>query len=500
MRRFSLGRIARVLRSSSGPGLVGDRSLRRCVARASVVFFMASLVLFAAGALSFGASPFRGTSEGAFAFGFPFALQTDSDTYSRLTLTYTASDWTFDSLSNLGASGLLSQQFDAFGSLGSVVLSSQLRFWPLSGSAPSLISDSRTASGVEHRYDLGVPYFVDWVSVTSITMDTPTTQWRIKTSLDGTTWDWVSGVFSGNVPTGQVSVGAIARYASIVVIATGHIDASSVQMSVSAESWVTNARLVADGVTLYGTSTIATGSSGFSLGAVGSYGGNLPISGTMSFVIGKPTCALCFDRFEGTFGFSVGCLDLVTATLRMRNPQTVSQSAFEELALSVDGLYIGLPSITLDADIVFDVAEKTITLTPELDLGADNCLTVYASLAGGTADQWDITGLSVYGIRIVYAWDGVSFESLSYLDGLHFVKDTSWEALTITSIGDTCCGSGLEFGVSTYFDKASSSLFGWAETEVSVSFGVAVGLTIRFEMDVKPAGLDGLLFGWRFSW
>lgn len=462
--------------------------------------FIASLILFTASAQGFGTSPFRGTWEGAFAFGFPFAIQTDSDTYSRLTLTYTASDWTFDSLSSLGASGLLSQQFGAFGSLGPVILGSQLLFSPVSGSAPGLISDSRTANGVEHRYDLGVPYFVDWVSVTSITMDSSTTQWRIRTSLDGITWDWVSGVFTGNVLTGQVSVGAIARYVSIAVVTTGYIDASSVQISVSAESWVTNARLVTDGVTLYGTSTIATGSSSFSLGAVGSYGGNLPISGTMFFVIGKPTCAVCFDKFEGAFGFSVGCLDLVTATLRMRNPQAVSQSAFEELALSVDGLDVGLPSITLDADVVFEVAEKTVALTPVVNLGADACLTVYASLAGGTAGRWDITGLSLYGIRIADAWNGVSFEALSYFDDLHFVKDTYWESLTVRSIGDTCCGRGFEFSVSTYFDKTSSSLFGWAETETSISFGVTGGLTIRFKMAVEPAGLEELAFGWRFSW
>ena len=500
-----LHRIARSLRGRSSISPMGDRNLRRRAARAPFTTLVVALVSFAACVGCFGAASLHGTWEGAIAFGFPFAIQTDSDTYSKLKLIYTTSGWTFDSLTSFGLSGLLSQQFDASGSLGLLVFNSQLLFSPVAGSAPSLISDSKTADSIEHRYDLGVPYFVDWVSVTSITMDSPTTQWRISASLDGITWDWVSGVFTGDVPPGavnQVSVGAVVRYVSIIAITPGgYVDASTVLISVSAQSWITNVRLVSGEVTLYGTSTIATATSGFSFGVIGSYGDNLPVTAKVSFISPQPTCSLCFDRFEGTFGFSLGCLDVVTATLKMRNPQTTSQSAFEEVSFSATGLDLGLPGITFDAELVFELAEKTVTLTPVLNLGTDTCLTLYANLGSGPAGALEITSFSMYGIRISHAWDGVSFESLSYLDDLHHVKDTYWERVTIKSVGDTCCGGLFEFSVSAYFEKTSLSLFDLAETEASLSFGLTDALTVRLKAVVaSQGGPEELVLGWLLSW
>lgn len=462
------------------------------------MFLFVALLMLAAYAASSGATSLHGVWEGGLAFSFPFAIQTDSDTYTNLRLTYTTSDWILDSLSAFGERGLLSQRFGASGSLGSLVLNSCLLFSPTPGLAT--ISYSRSTNGTEHLYDLGIPYFVDWVSVTGIAVVGSTTQWRIRTSLDNVTWDWVSGVFTGNVLSGQVRVGAVARYISIVAVTSGYIATSSVQISVSAQSWTTNVRLVTDGVTLYGTLTIATESSYLSFGIIGLHGDNLPFTGRVSFIIATPSFDLCLDDFEGTFCFSLGCLDLVTASLKMRNPTTAGQSAFEGLSLATTGLDLGLLGITFDVTLAFELAEKTVTMTPALNLGAGTCVTVYAGLGSGTAGPWEITDLSIYGIRIFRAWDGVSFESLSYLDDLHFVKDAYWEVLTIKSVGDICRGGGFEFSGSIYFDKASSSLFGWGKTETSMSFEVADGLAIRFKMGASPAGLEELVFGWLFSW
>jgi len=467
--------------------------------RSRSILLLVALLMLAMYLGCSGATAFHGAWEGGLGFNFPFAVQTDSDTYTRLRLAYTISDWTFDSLTTFGISGLLSQWFGASGALGPLALNSQLLFSPAPGSA--LTSYSKTTSAMlEHRYDLGIPRFVDWVSVTAIGMDTSADTWRITTSLDGITWDWVPGVFTGNVPSGQVSVGAVVRYISIIVT-SGHIHTSSVLISTSAQAWTTNVRLVTDGVTLYGTSTIATGGSGLSLGIIGSYGDNLPVTGKLSFIMAKPDCNLCFDDFEGTFGFSLGCLDLVTATLKMRNLQTISQSAFEEFSLSTSGLDLGLLGITFDARIAFELAEKTVTLTPALNLGTGTCFTVYASLGSGTAGPWEITDLSIYGIRILQAWDGVSFESLSYFDDVHHVKDTYWERVTVKSVGDTCCTGRFEFSVSAYFEETSSSLFDLAETEASLSFGLTDALTIRLKaVMASQGGPEELSFGWLFGW
>jgi len=158
---------------------------------------------------------------------------------------------------------------------------------------------------------------------------------------------------------------------------------------VSAQAWTTNVRLVTDGVTLYGTSTIATGASGLTLGVIGSLGDNLPVTGRLSFIMAKPSCSFCFARFEGTFGLSLGCLDPVTATLKMRNPTTAGQSAFEELSSSTTDLDLGLLGITFGARLAFELAEKTATLTPALNLETGTCFTVYASLGSGTAGPWE---------------------------------------------------------------------------------------------------------------
>ena len=488
-------------RSSRGEARCGPDPAARTSARSPKsrsILLLVALLTLAMYLGCAGATAFHGAWEGGLAFGFPFAIQTDSDTYTRLRLAYTISDWTFDSLTTFGMSGLLSQRFGASGALGPLVLNSQLLFSPAPGS--SVTPYSKTTSGIEHRYDLGIPRFVDWVTVTSIVVDPPGTPWRIGTSNDGTTWEWVSGVFTGSVPSGQVSVGAVARYV-VIVASGGQIHTSSVLISTSAQAWTTNVRLVTDGVTLYGVLSIATGGSGLTLGVIGSLGDNLPVTGRLSFIMAQPSCSFCFDRFEGTFGFSLGCLDLVTATLKMRNPTTAGQSAFEELSFSTTGLDLGLLGITFDARIAFELDEKTVTLTPALNLRTGTCFTVYASLGSGTAGPWEITSLSIYGIRIFQAWDGVSFESLSYLDDLHHVKDTYWERFTIKSVGGTCCAGRFEFSVSAYFEKTSSSLFDLAETETSLSYGLTNALTIRLKAVVaSQVGPEELVFGWLFSW
>jgi hypothetical protein len=95
----------------------------------------------------------------------------------------------------------------------------------------------------------------------------------------------------------------------------------------------------------------------------------------------------------------------------------------------------------------------------------------------------------------------VGFESLSYFDDLHHVKDTYWERFTIKSVGDTCCAGRFEFSVSAYFDKTSLSLFDLAETEALLSFGLTDALTVRLKAVIaSQGGPEELVFGWLFSW
>lgn len=149
-------------------------------------------------------------------------------------------------------------------------------------------------------------------------------------------------------------------------------------------------------------------------------------------------------------------------TLKIRCPQTTSETAFDELAFATNDIGLGLCCLswlTFDAKVVFSLAAKSVTLTPEVNLGTDTCFSIYASLGAGTGGAWQITDLSIYGLRLTHTWNGVSFESLSYLDGMHRVKDTYWEKFVIKSTSDACCGGTLAFEVATYFQDTHSTLF-----------------------------------------
>jgi len=460
-----------------------------------IIVVVLMMILGAYGACS-AVSPFSGSVETALALDFSgasFAIQSDSDTYCKLLLRYTTGGWNFKSQSTFGVSGFITQEFDTSGTLGLIVLNSQLLFSPILGSPPATFTDNKTTSGTEHKYDLGVPYFVDSVTVTSLTIVPSGSIWRITASLDGTTPIWTSQAFTPPA-IAPIPVGVVARYITIVAQSGASLTQSAVTMSVSSQSWVTTARTVSDGVTLFGTFTLATGFSSLALGVMGSHADNLPVSGTVYFNLLPPDCSFCFDRFEGSFGLSFGCIKRATATLR------IDCAGFDELTFAVIGLDFGLPDITLDVTVSFSLTTKTVTLSPLLTLPSNTCLTVYASLGYGPDGAWEISGLSIYGLRFMYSWDGVSFESLSYVDGLHYVKDTYWEKFTIKSTGDSCCGGKLTFEVSTYFQDLHTTLFDWGETEVDLSFDVGNNMTLSTGLVVNATGLSEGTIGWSSTW
>ena len=451
----------------------------------------ASAVCGAAGALS-------GTVETAIAFdlsGEGIAIQTDSDTYSKLKVDYTLSGWTFRSLSTFSVDGLVAQEFLGFGSLGLIVLNNRLLFSPIAGAGPGLTSDTKSANGVEHQYDFGTTCFIDWVSVTSITVVPAAAQWRIKTSPDGVSWDWQSELFTGSVPSGQIRVGKVARYVTIYVTTGGaYIDDSALTASISRESWTGTARYTTSGMTLTAGWTLATGGSSLSFGIVGSRAGDFPVEGTIYFDVLKPDCSLCFDGFTGKFAFSLSCLDRIASTLK------IGETGFDEVSFAATGLDLGLASITFDARLAFSLTEKSVTLTPVLNLGDTACFTLYASLSLGSAGAVAIEGLSMYGIQLLCTLNGVEFESLTYLDGIHHTKENYWEMFRISVDGDTCCGGDFNFEVKTHFGATHTSLFDWAETEFEAEFGLGENYVFSTYLSFTTAGVGDLIFGFVFTW
>ena len=208
----------------------------------------------------------------------------------------------------------------------------------------------------------------------------------------------------------------------------------------------------------------------------------------------NPDCSFCFDRVQGTFAFDFGCVKDITATWK------INQSGFDSVSFSVSDVDVGIPYITFDGKLSFSLLSKTLSITPQLNLGTDTCFKVYASLEPGPGGATEITGLSIYGLGVSYDWDGVSFESLSYLDGLHHVKDTYWERFTIKSAGDSCCGGSLTFEASTYFQTAHSSLFDWAETDLELSISLGSNTTLSTQMVIDTTSFSEWRIGWKISW
>ena len=430
------------------------------------------------------------------ASGLSGFVQTDSDTYTELTLNFSSDDWTVGSVSQFDMSGLARQQFTTSGSLGIIILNSQLTFFPVLGSSSALINRSSTTNSPAHKYDLGQVYFVDWVSATGVKVNASTTHWHVEVSSDGTSWDTVSPKFSGNGDSGQITVGRLVRYVRIYATdgSSAYVDESHITVSVSANAWTTTARLATAGVTLNGSFTKATGGSNCSLTITGPSDKTLGTSATIYFNLVDPDCSFCFDRVQGTFAFDFGCVKDITATWK------INQSGFDSVSFSVSDIDVGIPYITFDGKLSFSLLSKTLSITPQLNLGTDTCFKVYASLEPGPGGATEITGLSIYGLEVSYDWDGVSFESLSYLDGLHHVKDTYWERFTIKSTGDSCCGGNLVFETSTYFQDIHTTLFDWAETDIGISIGLGSGATISTSIIVDTTGFSEWKLGWKISW
>ena len=470
-------------------------------------FLLVLLLVIALGCgfTAFGTTRFSGKWESGFSFdvsGPTLVLQTDSYTYSKLTLNYTLtpSPWTFGSVSTFDTSGLSMQEFSASGSLGLLILSSRLTFSPMAGTMASLFAYSNSTNTTEHTYDLGRTHFVNQVSVTSITMNPAGSTWGIRASRDSATgpWVWSAGPFVGPV---QVVVNELVQYVQIYNVGGTYVDDSSVTISVSGQALVNTARLVFGGVTFDGTLTIATGGSSCSLGVTGPQDqeGVLPTRATAYFDIATADCSICFDRFEATVDFSFACLDEVTAALKIKCPQTSSETVLDELSLATEDIDIGLSWLTFDLKVAFMVLSKTVTLTPTLNLGSCTCFKVYSALSFG-AGPWEITELSFYGIGVKHDWNGVSFESLSYLDGIHHVKDTYWEKFVIKNTGDACCGGNIAFEVATYFQETHTSLFDWAETDFELSIDITSAFTATTNIVIDTTGVTDLILGIEYSW
>ena len=227
-------------------------------------------------------------------------------------------------------------------------------------------------------------------------------------------------------------------------------------------------------------------------------------------------------------GLSFGCVNEITAALY------ITSDGFDFIKFEVDAIDVGLSWLTLDLDLTFQTAVKTIGFAPTLVLGDALCIDIYAEVltnapvgTNTTNTLYDaynaITGIAIYGLGFSYSWDGITVKELTVLNTGRYAITTPeygsaieeivealenghaycvnyWEMLSIKVIRDGCCGESTRFLVNTYFNKNETGLFGWGMTYIEAETAINSTTSLSTQIEVGTDGVDYIGFGAEVSW
>jgi hypothetical protein len=211
------------------------------------------------------------------------------------------------------------------------------------------------------------------------------------------------------------------------------------------------------------------------------------------------------------------CCAEIDATLYL------SCEGFQYISFGVTGIEVGaVPWLAFDAEVRFEIEEKSLSLEPGLSLGEVACVELYAELDWDAATRL-LDGIGLYGIELVCTLGPVTVRDVAVFDLNRYAITTEaygsiverlvdaieqghdvypdyWELLSIAYRGDGCCGGEFTFVANVYFDEASTSLFDWAMTHVEAAIPLAKSFTFTLATDTLAAGVDSLVFGFRIDW
>jgi hypothetical protein len=206
----------------------------------------------------------------------------------------------------------------------------------------------------------------------------------------------------------------------------------------------------------------------------------------------------CFTSIEFELTFPFCCIDLVDVTLGF------STGGFDGITFAInDIVFPNLPWMVWDLALTFDdqTNGKILTLTPALNLGDFACFTVYATFCD---IEGCVTGIDIYGIGMECEFNGCTFSTISSLDPAWnedlIGYEAYWEKFCITCGGDSCCGGAFSFEVCTYFSETSTMLFDWAQTDISLSFGISSNFDLTTDLTVTDAGFVNWCIGFVVTW
>jgi len=216
-------------------------------------------------------------------------------------------------------------------------------------------------------------------------------------------------------------------------------------------------------------------------------------------------------------GPSLGCVGEIGTTLY------ADQEGFDFVSFELERIDLGVSWLTVDVDLTHELQTKSVALTPQVVLGSGIlCFEPYFGIDQGTY-PWEIDGITLGGLALVYTWNGVTVKDLTVLDTGRYVITTpeygtaiepladainrghdyyadTWELLSIELIGDACCGGEYRMLVNTTFEEGSSGVFGGGMTYAEGSVGLSADIVLTGSMTVSVAGLDSLGMGIVLHW
>ncbi len=216
-------------------------------------------------------------------------------------------------------------------------------------------------------------------------------------------------------------------------------------------------------------------------------------------------------------GLSFGCVDDIRTTLY------ITCAGFDFLKFELEGIDVGLSWLTLDLDLTFQTAVKTMELAPTLVLGDALCIDVYAEVLTDAPASSSITGIGIYGLGFSYSWNGVTVKELTVLNTGRYAITTPehgsvieeiveaienghdyyadyWELLSIEVVGDGCCGGTNRFLANAYFNRNETAVFGWGMIYIEGRIAVNSTISLSTQVKVSTDGADYYGFGVQVSW
>jgi len=207
-------------------------------------------------------------------------------------------------------------------------------------------------------------------------------------------------------------------------------------------------------------------------------------------------CDFSFNTIDIEFGFPFCCAD-ISGVL------SFDCGGFTRFCIGVaDGIAVpNLPWFTLGAALCYRLDEKTIELNGQFDFGETDCFNLHFEVE--KTGVLTIENISIVGIELICDIGAITFHGRSELGGAggNLVDSPYWEAYTISTSDDACCGP-FSFDMSVYFLEGGVRLFDIGlfeanmELQVASQFTFTTGLEINAESGAFTEWTLGFVVTW----